>query len=87
MKVVQPRAIAYAAVQVGFTNDNGLVHLVHWQRCSQLHFALLSLSQWSIEDEHFNHEDFYYQIVDYLESEESEDQKAAVQDLLLWWNK
>ncbi|KAI9573158.1 hypothetical protein HD554DRAFT_2319977 [Boletus coccyginus] len=48
MKSVQPRAIAYIAVQV--------------------RFALSSADSWTLVDEDFNYETFYYNIIDYFEA-------------------
>ncbi|KAG1843760.1 hypothetical protein F4604DRAFT_1596593, partial [Suillus subluteus] len=67
MKSVQPRALAYAAVQ--------------------LHFALSSAGAWRIIDDNFDHNEFYHNIVDYLELPSSLDAAKDVENLLLWWNR
>ncbi|KAG1907215.1 uncharacterized protein F5891DRAFT_1181512 [Suillus fuscotomentosus] len=67
MKSVQPRSIAYAAVQ--------------------LRFALSSTGSWRIVDDEFNHQEFYDNIVDFLELAATSDAVKEVEDLLLWWNR
>ncbi|KAG1894575.1 uncharacterized protein F5891DRAFT_1130914 [Suillus fuscotomentosus] len=67
MKSVQPRSIAYAAVQ--------------------LRFALSSTGSWHIVDDEFNHQEFYDNIVDFLELAVTSDAAKEVEDLLLWWNQ
>ncbi|KAF8129550.1 hypothetical protein EV363DRAFT_1451080 [Boletus edulis] len=67
MKTIQPRAIAYIAVQV--------------------RFALSSASSWAVVDEDFNYEEFYLNIVDYLEAPSSPEKAAEIKNLLLWWNR
>ncbi|KAG1883851.1 hypothetical protein F4604DRAFT_1920368 [Suillus subluteus] len=67
MKSVQPRSIAYAAVQ--------------------LRFALSSTGSWRIIDDEFNHQEFYDNIVDFLELAATLDAAKEVEDLLLWWNR
>ncbi|KAG2090398.1 uncharacterized protein F5147DRAFT_748244 [Suillus discolor] len=52
-----------------------------------LRFALLSAGSWRIVDDEFNHQEFYDNIVDYLELPPSPEAAKEVDDLLLWWNQ
>ncbi|KAG2105176.1 hypothetical protein BD769DRAFT_1393334 [Suillus cothurnatus] len=70
MKSVQPRSIAYAAVQA-----------------NQLRFALSSTGSWRIIDDEFDHQQFYDNIVDFLELAVTSDVAKEVEDLLFWWNR
>ncbi|KAG2087598.1 hypothetical protein BD769DRAFT_1372951, partial [Suillus cothurnatus] len=67
MKSVQPRAIAYVAVQ--------------------LRFALSSTGSWRVVDDEFNNQEFYDNIVDFLELPMTPDASKEVDNLLLWWNR
>ncbi|KAG1855855.1 hypothetical protein C8R48DRAFT_608627, partial [Suillus tomentosus] len=67
MKSVQPRSIAYTAVQ--------------------LRFALSSTGLWRVIDDEFNNQEFYDNIVDFLELPMTPDASKEVDDLLLWWNR
>ncbi|KAG1880603.1 hypothetical protein C8R48DRAFT_587883 [Suillus tomentosus] len=69
MKSVQPRSIAYTAVQ------------------ASLRFALSSTGSWRVVDDEFNHQEFYDNIVDFLELPMTPDASKEVDDLLLWWNR
>ncbi|KAG2738110.1 hypothetical protein P692DRAFT_20759654 [Suillus brevipes Sb2] len=53
----------------------------------QLRFALSSAGSWRIVDDEFNHQEFYDNIVDYLELPPSPEATKDVDDLLLWWNQ
>ncbi|KAG1741591.1 hypothetical protein EDD22DRAFT_959020 [Suillus occidentalis] len=53
----------------------------------QLRFALSSAGSWCIVDDEFNHQEFYDNIVDYLELPPSPEAAKDVDDLLLWWNQ
>ncbi|KAG2045572.1 hypothetical protein BDR06DRAFT_978116 [Suillus hirtellus] len=53
----------------------------------QLRFALSSAGSWHIVDDEFNHQEFYDNIVDYLELPPSPEATKDVDDLLLWWNQ
>ncbi|KAG2752564.1 hypothetical protein P692DRAFT_20725836 [Suillus brevipes Sb2] len=53
----------------------------------QLRFALSSAGSWRIVDDEFNHQEFYDNIVDYLELPPSPEAAKEVDDLLLWWNQ
>ncbi|KAG1818347.1 hypothetical protein EV424DRAFT_1323921, partial [Suillus variegatus] len=52
-----------------------------------LRFALSSAGSWRIVDDEFNHQEFYDNIVDYLELPPSPEAAKDVDDLLLWWNQ
>ncbi|KAG1908160.1 uncharacterized protein F5891DRAFT_1179679 [Suillus fuscotomentosus] len=67
MRSVQPRSIAYTAVQ--------------------LRFALSSMGSWRVIDDEFNVQEFYDNIVDFLELPMTPDTSKEVDDLLLWWNR
>ncbi|KAF8121428.1 hypothetical protein EV363DRAFT_1457848 [Boletus edulis] len=67
MKSVEPRAIAYVAVQ--------------------LRFALSDCGAWRNTDCLFNHVDFYNSIARWFEEVDDAEDKAFVEDLLLWWNR
>ncbi|KAG2124743.1 hypothetical protein BD769DRAFT_1358638 [Suillus cothurnatus] len=53
----------------------------------QLRFALSSTGSWHIIDDEFNHQEFYDNIVDFLELSVTSDVAKEVEDLLLWWNQ
>ncbi|KAG1828301.1 hypothetical protein EV424DRAFT_1318616, partial [Suillus variegatus] len=53
----------------------------------QLRFALSSTGSWRIVDDEFNHQEFYDNIVDFLELAATSDAVKEVEDLLLWWNR
>ncbi|KAG1717552.1 hypothetical protein EDB19DRAFT_1922582 [Suillus lakei] len=53
----------------------------------QLRFALLSSGSWRIIDDEFNNQEFYDNIVDYLELPPTPEAAKEVDDLLLWWNQ
>ncbi|KAG1820134.1 hypothetical protein EV424DRAFT_1322953, partial [Suillus variegatus] len=55
-------------------------------RCD-LRFALSSTGSWRVIDDEFNHQDFYNNIVDFLELPMTPDASKEVDDLLLWWNR
>ncbi|KAG1847582.1 hypothetical protein F4604DRAFT_1594334, partial [Suillus subluteus] len=55
-------------------------------RCD-LRFALSSTGSWRIVDDEFNHQEFYDNIVDFLELAATSDAVKEVEDLLLWWNR
>ncbi|KAG0698533.1 hypothetical protein DFH29DRAFT_1002776 [Suillus ampliporus] len=67
MRSIQPRAIAYVALQ--------------------LRFALSSAGSWRIVDDEFNNQEFYDNIVDYLELSTMPEAVKEVDELLLWWNQ
>ncbi|KAG2757158.1 hypothetical protein P692DRAFT_20712777, partial [Suillus brevipes Sb2] len=53
----------------------------------QLRFALSSTGSWRVIDDEFNHQEFYDNIVDFLELSATSDAAKEVEDLLLWWNR
>ncbi|KAF8835056.1 hypothetical protein BDN67DRAFT_913681, partial [Paxillus ammoniavirescens] len=53
----------------------------------QLRFALSSCGSWRIQDEDFNYDDFYNNIVTFFEGAETVTRKAEIKDILLWWNR
>ncbi|KAG1759764.1 hypothetical protein EDD22DRAFT_782140, partial [Suillus occidentalis] len=55
-------------------------------RCD-LRFALSSTGSWRVIDDEFNHQEFYDNIVDFLELSATSDAAKEVEDLLLWWNR
>lgn len=84
MGSVEPRAIAYTAVQVRST-------MLQRQRILylqlQLRFALSSCGMWRLVDGLFDHAVFYHNIVGWFEGTEDPADKMFVDDLLLWWNR
>ncbi|KIJ06664.1 hypothetical protein PAXINDRAFT_91676 [Paxillus involutus ATCC 200175] len=86
MKAVSPCAIVYAAVQVW---ELILVSVGCFPKPLpiQLCFALSSCGSWRIQDEDFNYEDFYNNIVTFFEGAETVTWKAEIKDILLWWNR
>ncbi|KAF8425762.1 hypothetical protein L210DRAFT_3324134, partial [Boletus edulis BED1] len=52
----------------------------------QVRFALSCADSWALEDEDFNYETFYYNIVDYFEAPGSPEKAFEIKTLLLWWN-
>ncbi|KAG1857481.1 hypothetical protein F4604DRAFT_1589874, partial [Suillus subluteus] len=55
-------------------------------RCD-LRFALSSTGSWRIIDDEFDHQEFYDNIVDFLELAVTSDVAKEVEDLLFWWNR
>ncbi|KAG1893115.1 uncharacterized protein F5891DRAFT_963489, partial [Suillus fuscotomentosus] len=55
-------------------------------RCD-LRFVLSSMGSWRVVDDEFNHQEFYNNIVDFLELPMTPDASKEVDDLLLWWNR
>ncbi|KAG1787335.1 uncharacterized protein HD556DRAFT_1448824 [Suillus plorans] len=53
----------------------------------QLRFALSSSGSWRIIDDEFNNQEFYDNIVDYLELPPTPEAAKEIDDLLLWWNQ
>ncbi|KAG2755220.1 hypothetical protein P692DRAFT_201860819 [Suillus brevipes Sb2] len=53
----------------------------------QLRFALSSTGSWRVIDDEFNHQEFYNNIVDFIELSATSDAAKEVEDLLLWWNR
>ncbi|KAG1721798.1 hypothetical protein EDB19DRAFT_1917065 [Suillus lakei] len=53
----------------------------------QLRFALSSSGSWRIIDDEFNNQEFYDNIVNYLELPPTPEAAKEVDDLLLWWNQ
>ncbi|KAG1799432.1 uncharacterized protein HD556DRAFT_1439814 [Suillus plorans] len=53
----------------------------------QLRFALSSSGSWRVVDDEFNNQEFYDNIVDYLELPPTPEAAKEVDDLLLWWNR
>ncbi|KAF8414366.1 hypothetical protein L210DRAFT_3436152 [Boletus edulis BED1] len=53
----------------------------------QVRFALSCADSWALEDEDFNYETFYYNIVDYFEAPDSPEKAFKIKTLLLWWNR
>ncbi|KAG1893345.1 uncharacterized protein F5891DRAFT_963076, partial [Suillus fuscotomentosus] len=53
----------------------------------QLRFALSSSGSWRVVDDEFNNQEFYDNIVDYLEFPPTPEAAKEVDDLLLWWNR
>jgi hypothetical protein len=84
MKSVQPRALAYTAVQVGSSLHSDHSLMTEW---IQLRFALSSAGAWRIIDDDFDHNEFYHNIVDYFELPSSPDAAKEAENLLLWWNR
>ncbi|KAG1854864.1 hypothetical protein F4604DRAFT_1685870 [Suillus subluteus] len=54
---------------------------------AQLRFALSSSGSWRIIDDEFNNQEFYDNIVDYLELPPTPEAAKEIDDLLLWWNQ
>ncbi|KAG1728759.1 uncharacterized protein EDB91DRAFT_1023995, partial [Suillus paluster] len=52
----------------------------------QLRFVLSSAGSWCIVDDEFNNQEFYDNIIDYLELPPTPEAAKEVDDLLLWWN-
>ncbi|KAG1828062.1 hypothetical protein EV424DRAFT_1318659, partial [Suillus variegatus] len=52
-----------------------------------LRFALSSSGSWRIIDDEFNNQEFYDNIVDYLELPPTPEAAKEIDDLLLWWNQ
>ncbi|KAG1893608.1 uncharacterized protein F5891DRAFT_962684, partial [Suillus fuscotomentosus] len=52
-----------------------------------LRFALSSSGSWRVVDDEFNNQEFYDNIVDYLELPPTPEAAKEVDDLLLWWNR
>ncbi|KAG2084830.1 hypothetical protein BD769DRAFT_1374681 [Suillus cothurnatus] len=52
-----------------------------------LRFALSSSGSWRIIDDEFNNQEFYDNIVDYLELPSTPEAVKEIDDLLLWWNQ
>ncbi|KAG1896523.1 uncharacterized protein F5891DRAFT_958426, partial [Suillus fuscotomentosus] len=55
-------------------------------RCN-LRFTLSSTGSWRVIDDEFNNQEFYDNIVDFLELPMTPDASKEVDDLLLWWNR
>ncbi|KAG1785968.1 uncharacterized protein HD556DRAFT_1450170 [Suillus plorans] len=53
----------------------------------QLRFALSSSGSWRVVDDEFNNQEFYDNIVDYLELPPTPEAAKEVDDILLWWNR
>ncbi|KAG2134393.1 uncharacterized protein EDB93DRAFT_1054043, partial [Suillus bovinus] len=53
----------------------------------QLRFALSSSGSWRIIDDKFNNQEFYDNIVNYLELPTMPEAAREIDDLLLWWNQ
>ena len=84
IQAVQPRAIAYVAVQVGFLFCIWCIHLmVEFQLC----FALSSCTFWTVRDNNFNYETFYHNIVNWFELPASVARSREIERLLCWWNR
>ncbi|KAG1895183.1 uncharacterized protein F5891DRAFT_984496 [Suillus fuscotomentosus] len=79
----------------GFYNDvtGGLLCPVDydWSNptsfCTEQEQWRSSTGSWRIVDDEFNHQEFYDNIVDYLELPPSPEATKDVDDLLLWWNQ
>ena len=85
MKAVQPRAIAYIAVQVRRTLP---LFSISSDFCSmKLRFALSSVESWRNTDANFDSDLFYNNIVSWFEHPKGDQAKARVQKALLWWNR
>ncbi|KAF8130988.1 hypothetical protein EV363DRAFT_1331056 [Boletus edulis] len=54
---------------------------------TQVRFALSSCGTWRVVDGIFNHSQFYNSIVNWFEDTEDAEEKAFVDNLLLWWNR
>ncbi|KAG1848140.1 hypothetical protein C8R48DRAFT_677345 [Suillus tomentosus] len=54
---------------------------------AQLRFALSSSGSWRIIDDEFNNQEFYDNIVDYLELPPTPEAAKEIDSLLLWWNQ
>jgi hypothetical protein len=48
---------------------------------------LSSSGSWRIIDDEFNNQEFYDNIVDYLELPSTPEAVKEIDDLLLWWNQ
>ncbi|KAF9778115.1 hypothetical protein BJ322DRAFT_1214801 [Thelephora terrestris] len=53
----------------------------------QMHFALCDATHWMNHYNGFNYEEFYEFIIDFFESDETPEGKAASEELYNWWNK
>ncbi|KAF9783394.1 hypothetical protein BJ322DRAFT_1008007, partial [Thelephora terrestris] len=52
----------------------------------QLHFALCDATHWMNHYNGFNYEEFYEFIIDFFEADQTPEGKAALTELLNWWN-
>ncbi|KAG2356720.1 hypothetical protein BDR07DRAFT_1299755, partial [Suillus spraguei] len=52
-----------------------------------LRFALSSSGSWCVIDDEFNNQEFYDNIVDYLELPPTPEAVKEVDGILLWWNR
>ena len=85
MRSVQPRAIAYIAVQVrsSVMTTVSLMLLTD----TKVWFALSSSSSWELRDDNFNYKIFYNNIVDWFECPRSQAKGQEIEELLLWWDR
>ena len=84
MDRVTPRAIAYAAVQVGSFQTTSWHHVLI---CLKLVLALSDAPGWCLEHNDLNFHDLYNLVIDFFEDVRNPAKKAKRQDLLKWWNK
>ncbi|KAF9231794.1 hypothetical protein BU15DRAFT_55730 [Melanogaster broomeanus] len=54
---------------------------------SNLRFALSSCNSWCTQDEDFDYDQFYNNMVSYFEGVQSDAEKDEISNLLLWWNR
>ena len=85
MRSVQPRAIAYIAVQVRIS-VMATVNLAVLTTDTNVRFALSSSSSWELKDDSFDYEIFYHNIVDWFECPKSQTKDREIKELLLWWD-
>jgi len=85
MHSVQPRVITYIAVQV--RSSIITINLVVLTIDTKVRFALSSSHFWELQDDNFDYELFYYNIVDWFECPRSQAKSQAIEELLLWWNQ
>ncbi|KAF8447192.1 hypothetical protein L210DRAFT_3525191 [Boletus edulis BED1] len=53
----------------------------------QLRFALSSRKCWGLQDDNFNYDAFYHNIVNWFEKPRSQAKAQEVDELLLWWTR
>ncbi|KAF8447782.1 hypothetical protein L210DRAFT_3391365, partial [Boletus edulis BED1] len=52
-----------------------------------LRFALSSCASWNIQDDDFNYDVFYNNMLDWFERPRTQTKAELIEDLLLWWNE
>jgi len=86
MRSVQPRAIAYIAIQVR-SSVKATINLAVLTTDTKVQFALSSSSSWELKDDNFDYEVFYHNIVDWFECPRSQAKGREIEELLLWWDR